>query len=221
LFDFGSIASEYDQWFYTPLGRVYGKLETRALNRFLPSAASGNILLDAGCGTGYWSEHFSALGFRIYGVDISPEMIDVAQRKSIPNTDFIVGDITNLPFPNEYFDVVTAITVLEFVDEPLRVVQEMVRCVKKNGIILIAVLNESSPLARKRKRQGDKTFQNADMFNREKLYKVLSFMKKIEIKTTTFVFPYPGFIWAHPLTEFLGNKLNWHWGDFIIGKALR
>lgn len=65
-------------------------------------------LLDAGCGPApmltlltqkYPEKHYT-------GIDLTPKMIEVAKRKKLPNTTFVVGDCENLPFPDNSFDVV-------------------------------------------------------------------------------------------------------------------
>ena len=40
------------------------------------------------------------------GLDLTPEMIKVAQAKKLSNTEFIVGDSENLPFAEDSFDAV-------------------------------------------------------------------------------------------------------------------
>jgi len=65
-------------------------------------------LLDCGCGTApmlsllqqkYPERHYT-------GIDLTPEMIEVARAKNMPGVKLIVGDCEKLPFPNESFDVV-------------------------------------------------------------------------------------------------------------------
>ena len=60
-------------------------------------------VLDCGCGTGpmiellhekYPEKHYA-------GLDLTPEMIHVAQAKKLSNTEFLVGDSENLPFPRQ------------------------------------------------------------------------------------------------------------------------
>lgn len=60
-----------------------------------------DTVLDCGCGTGpaiallhekYPEKHFT-------GLDLTPEMIHVAQEKKLSNTTFVVGDCENIPFP--------------------------------------------------------------------------------------------------------------------------
>src|SRR5688572_31109847 len=58
----------------------------------------GSKVLDAGCGTGRYSAELSRRGYIVHGVDLSPELIDVA-RRSIGDgpASFAVGDILAMP----------------------------------------------------------------------------------------------------------------------------
>jgi len=134
-FDFGKIASRYDTWYQTPRGTMYDRLEKRAIDSLLPAASDGGKLLEIGCGTGHFSEHFASKGFEVTGVDISEPMVAVARQQNIRSGEFHVGDAERLPFTDGTFDVVAAITVLEFVCDPVSVVSEMVRCVQSGQYV--------------------------------------------------------------------------------------
>lgn len=77
----------------------------------------GQIVLDAGCGYGTLAA-FLPDGVFYVGVDISPDLIDVANRRQgtksdspRPNTKFIVGDLNSLPFRDREFDLVVVRSV--------------------------------------------------------------------------------------------------------------
>ncbi|MEM7657764.1 MAG: class I SAM-dependent methyltransferase [Bacteroidota bacterium] len=68
---------------------------------------SGTVL-DLGCGGGVpVTKYFFDKGLTVSGVDISPAMIDIA-RKEIPEGTFQVGDMANLDFPAESFDLIVS-----------------------------------------------------------------------------------------------------------------
>lgn len=67
-----------------------------------------DTLLDAGCGT---APMLSLLvekypNKKFIGLDLTPEMIERAKAKNLPNTELIVGDCENLPFEEETFDII-------------------------------------------------------------------------------------------------------------------
>ncbi len=219
--DFGASAEGYDDWFRSPIGRVCDKLEKRSLARALPEVKPGACLLDAGCGTGHFSAFFAEQGFEVVGVDISRNMIDAARSKQIPQTSFAVAGITALPFEDESFDIVAAVTVVEFLVEPEKARDEMVRCLRPGGTLIVAALNESSPLARQRRWKESPTFRNVRLFNEERLRQFLGNLREVEVETSTFVPSIYELLWMHPLLEYLGRKFRWGWGNFLVGKARR
>ncbi len=67
--------------------------------------------LDVGCGGGWFTRAFRRAGYDATGMDISPEMLDYAQQKSLEEGvrgEYILGDITHFRSPKK-FDFVTAI----------------------------------------------------------------------------------------------------------------
>ncbi|MEI6288339.1 MAG: class I SAM-dependent methyltransferase [Actinomycetota bacterium] len=60
-----------------------------------------DICLDVACGTGNISRLLAELGFGVVGVDISPEMIQIAKSK-MPKERFVCSDIRNLALSKEY-----------------------------------------------------------------------------------------------------------------------
>lgn len=63
------------------------------------AAASLGPVLDAGCGAGRVSAHLSARGLDVFGVDLSPGMVDLA-RRTYPHLRFDVGALEDLPVPD-------------------------------------------------------------------------------------------------------------------------
>ena len=147
-FDFDVVADVYDQWYETAEGEMYDRLEKKAISRYLRQNVQGMKLLEVGCGTGHWSQFFSSLGFEVIGVDVSVSMIRIAQSKNIANASFQVVDGHSLPFRDNSFDITTAITTLEFVNDAELVLQEMVRCTRRPfGQLIIGAMNSLAPVS--------------------------------------------------------------------------
>jgi SAM-dependent methyltransferase len=104
-----------------------------------------NKVLVLGCGTGVEVRCLANLnGFagHIVGVDHSPQLIEVAKANASAErighrTEFFVGDVHHLDFADATFDTVIAHTLISHVPEPLNVLKEAARMVKRGGRIAI------------------------------------------------------------------------------------
>ena len=100
------------------------------------------LLLDIGCGPGTFSKILARRGFKVYGIDFSPEIITVAKRKSEKlNIDYQVASIYSLPFKDNYFDKIICLGVLQTIEDHQRAISEIRRVLKKNGLLVIHTLN--------------------------------------------------------------------------------
>ena len=61
-------------------------------------------------------------------------MIDICHKKRI-DANFILSDATNLPFEDTSFDTIIIANALHIMPEPIRVLDEIKRCLKNNGTI--------------------------------------------------------------------------------------
>ena len=77
-------------------------------------------VLDAGCGSGRNIVYFLINGFEVYGIDQSIEAIELAKNRSAalapanPQENFIVCNVEEMPFADNYFDLVISSAVLHF-----------------------------------------------------------------------------------------------------------
>lgn len=74
---------------------------------FVNLVKNKGTILDLGCGPGHHSKYFSNIGFKVTGVDLSEEMIEIAKRVS-PNSDFQIMDILELNSNKDSFDGIWA-----------------------------------------------------------------------------------------------------------------
>jgi ubiquinone/menaquinone biosynthesis C-methylase UbiE len=155
---------KYDQWFATPIGSLVKKYESELILDFL-KPAPGEMILDAGCGTGVFTCDIISSGSQVIGLDISFPMLRRAREKS-GGVRFhpIWGDISILPFREESFDKVISVTALEFITDAKSAVAELFRVAKKGGVVVVATLNSRSPWAARRReeaRKGHSIFSKA------------------------------------------------------------
>ena len=107
----------------------------------------GGRLLDVGCGNGDFCIMAKQLFDATYGVDVSSVRIFNAASKVKNRVDkdsfyFMQHDIDeSLPFPNDFFDIVTCVATLEYVVYPRRVIMEVQRVLKPGGHFILQVSN--------------------------------------------------------------------------------
>lgn len=137
-------ASQYDL-----ITGLLGLGVNRANSRMVIELASikpGDRVLDVGCGTGnltLTAHTYAGSSGKVYGIDASPEMIQVAKQKasrSRREVIFDVGLIEKLAFPDATFDVVISRLVIHHLPDDLKRngFAEILRVLKPGGHLLIA-----------------------------------------------------------------------------------
>lgn len=123
---------------------------TRSENRFREetlwdeSQLAGKLVLDAGCGSGRFSEIALKLGASLIAVDYSSAVDASKQNLSAPNKLIVQGDLAALPVLDQTFDFIYCIGVLQHTSEPARIVKELLRCLKIGGEITLTFYENSS-----------------------------------------------------------------------------
>lgn len=122
----------------------------RSRDRFLhetlwdESHLAGRLVLDAGCGSGRFSEVAIALGATLIAIDFS-SAVDAAS-KNLNSESLVIaqGDLSELPIPSESLDFVYCIGVLQHTKQPGKIVAELLRCLKPGGEITLTFYENSS-----------------------------------------------------------------------------
>jgi len=130
---YGGIARFYDR-VIEPLNAPLRRAAIDLLNPE-PSAS----VLDVGCGTGGLVEALVDAGAEVAGIDLSESMLSIAQDRVGDRANLQHGDATNLPFPDDHFDAVTASLFLHELDPHTReaAISEMSRVAKPDGSIAL------------------------------------------------------------------------------------
>lgn len=123
-----------------PLKRLFFKRFEDDLISLVSPLAPKKIL-DAGCGEGFTLSRFYELkiGESLEGIDYSPEAIAIG-KKVHPHLNIKRGDIYNLIYENNSFDLVTCMEVLEHLEDPVKGLKEVERVSSK--YVLLTVPNE-------------------------------------------------------------------------------
>lgn len=103
-------------------------------------------VLECACGTGLLSGVIARKCKRLVATDFSPKMLKKAGKKyrSYTNIEFKEGNILQIEYPDEHFDIVVAANVIHLLDEPYKALAELDRVCRKGGkIILPTYMNKN------------------------------------------------------------------------------
>ncbi|MBF8249584.1 MAG: Methyltransf 11 protein [Candidatus Levybacteria bacterium] len=134
----GNVANWYDQLLEKDDDSYQKRLILPNLLR-LVEAKKGEIIVDLACGQGFFAREFSKLGAKVIGVDISPELIELArQDKSV---EYHVSPAHKLDFlQNQSVNKVIIILSLQNIENVQEVIKEVNRILKPKGKLFL-VLN--------------------------------------------------------------------------------
>ena len=113
---------------------------TTYLNLFKNIQIKNDSVLDLGCGPGHHSRVFLENGFKIKGIDLSTEMIAIAQ-KEVLDGDFEVMDILDLKLESESFDGIWASASLLHIpkNKIKSVLKVLKRLLVQDGVLYISL----------------------------------------------------------------------------------
>jgi ubiquinone/menaquinone biosynthesis C-methylase UbiE len=96
-------------------------------------------ILDVGCGTGSHLELYQRYKCELYGLDLSPSMLEVARKRLGETARLDLGDASAMPYRDKKFDLVISMLTLHEMSPSSRsaVLTEMKRVIKGDGRILL------------------------------------------------------------------------------------
>ncbi|MEM6431172.1 MAG: methyltransferase domain-containing protein [Deinococcota bacterium] len=110
------------------------------------NVGQGTCLLDVGCGAGGASVLAAELGAEVTGLDAAEGMIAYAQKR-LPDANFHVGDMANLPFSDDSFDVVFAANSIQYAEDRVAALQELARVCKSGGHVVAGLVGSPDKVA--------------------------------------------------------------------------
>jgi len=156
-----SFAEKYDQFYRTNGGTAVDMAEKAEISDLLLQVDSREML-ELGCGTGHWTGFFSEKGYRVTAVDQSAAMLEQARKRVIPEVQWVEADAARLPFSDERFELITAITLFEFAEDRNAIFREIDRLLKPGGFLIVGWLNSLSEIGRQKK--SSPTFSKAHLY---------------------------------------------------------
>jgi demethylmenaquinone methyltransferase/2-methoxy-6-polyprenyl-1,4-benzoquinol methylase len=132
------------QELFAPLGPTYDRVgallslgQDPRWRRFLVSRLPrdrGHVL-DVATGTGLVAKELLRRGFRVTGLDQSPEMLAVARSRFGETVPLVEASASDIPVANAAFDHLTFTYLLRYVDDPRATLRELARVVRPGGTI--------------------------------------------------------------------------------------
>jgi len=120
----------------------------------LARPAKTDRLLDVACGWGFVVLEFRPLVASAVGVDLTPEMVDLAVKtaagRGARGVEFVVGDAEDLEFPDASFDIVTCRFTFHHFGRPAKALAQMKRVLAPGGRLVLYDYLASSDGARAR-----------------------------------------------------------------------
>lgn len=190
-----SLPAAYRAWRARELGRITDRIEEDLIVEMI-GPVQGKKALDVGCGDGVLSVRLAAAGADVTGLDADPHMLVAARERCETSGEvvaYVEGDILSLPFADSSFDVVVAVTVLCFVRDSERAVQEMARVLRPGGRLVIGELGRTSLWAAKRRVLGwlgSRTWRNA-IFRSASELKQLALAARLRVSVVRGAIYYP------------------------------
>ncbi|GAB6879032.1 class I SAM-dependent methyltransferase [Halorubrum gandharaense] len=126
------VAEEYDDVRFTGGGALIDRREKEAVLSALGPIEEGHRVLEVACGTGRFTTMLADQGANIIGLDISREMLEQGRAKAADaglsdTVEFLRGDASRLPFPDDHFDSVVAMRFFHLMEEPAPFITELQR----------------------------------------------------------------------------------------------
>ncbi|MEM2881739.1 MAG: class I SAM-dependent methyltransferase [Candidatus Bathyarchaeia archaeon] len=131
---FDRIAENYPKMTSSLLLGQMRRREVESVFKML-SPRHGDLILDAGCGAGYYSTPLKALGANVLGIDLSTRMAAMA---SASGADVMVADLRSFSLKAR-FDKILCAGVLEFSGDPLTIIKNLRHHLKDDGYMVFLI----------------------------------------------------------------------------------
>lgn len=119
---------------------IVGRPIQQAILKRLSKERNLGVVIEFGCGTGYFTKAIAKNAKHVIATDLSDEMLEEAKEKlkEYQNLTIEKADCESTSFPSERFDTVFMVNVIHFIQNPNKCLQESKRILKDGGLLLLA-----------------------------------------------------------------------------------
>jgi S-adenosylmethionine-dependent methyltransferase len=131
----------------TPSGRLFYDLTWFQIDEHMKQGSQ--TILDIGCGFGLTSIRFSEQGHKVTGMDITPDMVELARQKAKEkqlDTTFILGKVEDMErmFQKGHYDWLLCHNILGYVDDPQETIGKLAGFLKEDGFLSLISHNPAA-----------------------------------------------------------------------------
>ena len=160
---FDIYTDEYENWFIE--NELIFQSELIALKQVVPNNKKG---IEIGVGSGLFAEKLNIK----FGIDPSEKMLKLAKQRNV-----IVkkGIAENLPYADNSFDFAVFITSICFVENTVKTINETYRILKKDGEIIIAIIDKDNSLGQilEKNKNESKFYKDAKFFSVKEIVELI------------------------------------------------
>ena len=196
---------EYDTW-YDNHPAIY-ESELNVLKKAIPLGVG----LEIGVGTGRFASPLSLE----FGLDPAFNMLKLAEQRGVT---VIQGIGENLPFKNESFNFALIVLTIWLVDNPLSVLKEAVRVLKKRGVLILGILDRESSWGKFYMRKAAKSsfYKSPHFFSPEEILLIFKYISlEFDAAFQTLIQPPPDIKYREEPERGYGQ------GGFVVLKAIK
>ena len=138
---------DHADWNYKPVLGIISRARFNLIKRLLKNKR-GKRILEIGYGSGIFFPELAKYGDNIYGIDIHNEQQEVAKMlaKNNISAELVSGVAEKMPWPDNFFDFIIAVSTLEFVSDLGAVCSEIKRILKPEGSFFMVTPGKSAIL---------------------------------------------------------------------------
>jgi ubiquinone/menaquinone biosynthesis C-methylase UbiE len=121
--------NERDHWWFAGMRTI-----CKSLLASVPRAIRQERCLDVGCGTGLWTQELNEYGFAC-GIDVAAEALHFCRERGLSRLVHCEGE--GLPFAENSWDIITALGVIEHIEDDKAFLNELYRVCAPGGYVLL------------------------------------------------------------------------------------
>lgn len=135
--------SPVEKWWLMKYQSDFEKSRLSVVDRLIPRIRDSSKALDVGCAIGVFTNLLHQKGYEALGIDTNNELLTFAKNRH-PHCKFKLMNALHLDLPPSSFDFVLALELLEHLDTPYKLLENIHQVLKQDGVALLSTPNRLS-----------------------------------------------------------------------------